>query len=171
VAQLDEPSGVHHALSVTGGEPLLQAAFVRELARRARARGLRSFLETNATLPAALAELAPDLDIISLDAKLASATGGPSNVTALVECLAVAPTRAYVKAVVCSQTTIEEIGAVAEAVAGVSPEVPLVLQPVTPRGGRQPPSARQLLGLQGAACRHLIQVRVIPQCHGLLGVL
>jgi organic radical activating enzyme len=49
-----------------------------------------------------------------------------------------------------------------------APEVLLVLQPVTPRGGAMPPSPRRVLQLQELAKRQHPQVRVIPQVHRLM---
>lgn len=172
VERLDDPRGLHQAVSLTGGEPLLQPDFVAVLARRTQARGLASFLETNADLPSALAQVVEHLDIVSLDAKLPSATGEPDNFETLIECLKIARrANTFVKAVVASATPTDEVKSVAAAMAAVDRSVPLVLQPVTPVGALQPPTARRLLETHAAAARELDDVRVIPQCHRALGLL
>jgi organic radical activating enzyme len=77
----------------------------------------------------------------------------------------------YVKAVVSSRTTGEEIARAAGLIAAIERSVPLVLQPVTRRGRRTPapPDAARLLGLQAAAGKVLPDVRVIPQTHKIIG--
>jgi hypothetical protein len=66
----------------------------------------------------------------------------------------------------------EELDALARArVAAVDPEVPLVLQPVTPRGAvKKSPEPAQLIAWQARLERTLRDVRVIPQTHPGLGV-
>ena len=58
----------------------------------------------------------------------------------------------------------------ARLVAGIKPEMALVLQPVTAvRPGIEAPTPGQMLDLQAVAKRHLTHVRVIPQVHRLGG--
>ena len=72
--ELERISGPHHSASITGGEPLLHPRFVAELSRCLREIGLPVHLETNATLPEALAEVLPHVDVVAADVKLKSAT-------------------------------------------------------------------------------------------------
>jgi hypothetical protein len=61
---------------------------------------------------------------------------------------------------------------VARGVAAVDPKVPLIIQPVTPRGGvKERPSAARLLQIAARLERELADVRVIPQTHPLYGAL
>ena len=62
-------------LSLTGGEPLLSAEFLKEFLPQAKQYGHKIYLETNATLPEKLEEVIQFVDIISADIKLKSATG------------------------------------------------------------------------------------------------
>ena len=58
------------------------------------------------------------------------------------------------------------------AIERVSPEIPLVLQPVTPTGGvKSMPEPEQLLTWLWRAERRLRDVRLIPQTHPIYGVL
>ncbi len=64
-----------HSLSLTGGEPLLHADFIKELAPKA---GLPVYLETNGTLYEELENVIDLVRYISADIKLPSTTGlGP----------------------------------------------------------------------------------------------
>lgn len=174
VARLDQPRGLHAAVSLTGGEPLLHPHAVRAVARGARALGLRVHLETGGHRPAALAEVLDDLDEVTPDLKLASATGEPTPWEAHVatyRLLAAAGKALAVKAVVGAATLADEVEQAARCVAEHLPQAPLVLQPVTAlAGGPAAPDAAHLLGLHAAARRAHRDVRVIPQVHRMLGV-
>jgi len=162
----------HHALAVTGGEPLEQPEFLAALLPPARGMGLKVLLETNGTRPDELAALLPHVDIVSMDIKLRSATGRPMPVQAHERFLRVAlssPAEVYVKAVVSGRTTVAELRRAAGLVARAREDVPLVLQPATrvPRRPR-PPKPEALLALQAEALRILRDVRVIPQTHKIM---
>ena len=61
-----------HSVSLTGGEPLMSADFLKEFLPKV---GKKIYLETNATLFNELKEIKQYIDIISADIKLESATG------------------------------------------------------------------------------------------------
>lgn len=67
--------GKRLTLSLTGGEPLVSAEFLKEFLPLAKQYGHKIYLETNATLPEKLKEVIQFVDIISADIKLKSATG------------------------------------------------------------------------------------------------
>ena len=163
----------HHALAVTGGEPLVQNAFLAKLLPKVR--GVKILLETNGTLPQALGPLLPRIDIVSMDIKLKSATGRPMPRQCHEKFLRLATRRraveVFVKAVVTADTTPREITAAARMVANVRKSIPFILQPVTELSGRQgppPPKPSAVLALQDAAARVLHDVRVIPQTHKIM---
>lgn len=61
-----------HSVSLTGGEPLLSAEFLKDFLPRT---DKKIYLETNATLAEKFQEIKPFVDIVSADIKLESATG------------------------------------------------------------------------------------------------
>ncbi len=63
------------SISFTGGEPLLQKDFLKELLKLTFAEGFINYLETNGTLFEALAETIDYLHIVAMDLKLPSSTG------------------------------------------------------------------------------------------------
>ena len=162
----------HHSISITGGEPLLHAAFFEKWLPEARSLGLKVFLETNGMLPGHLRRLLPLLDTVSMDFKAPSATGLSAEETLRRhrEFLEVAKTvNVYGKLVVTPGTTELELAAVIETIAAVDPAIPLILQPVTPFGYEPktvPPST--LLRFHALASRRLREVRVIPQTHKMM---
>jgi organic radical activating enzyme len=162
--------GVHHSLSLTGGEPLLHGELLEnwlpELARL-----LPVHLETNGTLPEALTPLLSHLAFISMDLKLASVTGCPTPWDVHQCFLGVARNKpGQAKAVVGPETAAGEIEAAARLLQETAPEWPLILQALTV-DGKVAVSGRDLLALQETAARIHPPVRVIPQTHRLLGVL
>lgn len=160
-----------HSLALTGGEPLLYPQFVADLAAEARRRGLPLYLETAGHLPEALRQVAADASFIALDFKLPSTLAAPMPQERFVESYAAAQGRPLaVKMVVTDETEPGEVARACEALAGVSERGPLILQPVTPRGGLRAPDHALLERLWRAASGHIADVRVIPQCHRLLGV-
>ena len=62
-----------NSVSLTGGEPLLQAGFLKEFLPQA---SLPVYLETNATLAGELGEVIDYIDYVAADIKLPSCTGG-----------------------------------------------------------------------------------------------
>lgn len=61
-----------HSVALTGGEPLLQVRFLKELLSLIN---VPVYLETNATLSENLAEIIDEVDIVSADIKLVSSSG------------------------------------------------------------------------------------------------
>jgi organic radical activating enzyme len=170
--------GLHHSVSLTGGEPLLHADFLGELLPLLGDLGLPAYLETNGTLADELAQVLDHLDFVCADIKLPSSTRQPplwGHHERFLLTLAAHedPTRLdFVKVVVTADCTEEEIARAARLIAGINPEIPLILQPVTPvRPDITPPFPQHLLSLQATAKRHLPHVRIIPQTHRPMGCL
>jgi organic radical activating enzyme len=165
-------AGIHHALSVTGGEPLLHTDFLKELLPELRSAGFRLLLETNGTLPDRLAAVVDLVDIISMDVKLESAAGTATPWEAHEAFIKAAGDREiYVKIVVCRDTSMEEAARAARMISVASKDILLVIQPVTERGKIQPPGEAHLLKMQETALDYLKNVRVMPQMHKSLDLL
>jgi len=157
----------HHAVSFTGGEPLTSPAFIAALAKPARKAGLKVYLETNGTLPAALERVLGRVDIVAMDIKLRSATGERNRFAANREFLRIARRKdVFVKVVFDRRIRDAEIRAVRDIVRSANKPVPLVLQPV--HSAKLP--EQFLLSLHGRFSRGLDDVRIIPQTHKTLQV-
>lgn len=157
--------GPRHSVSFTGGEPVLQAEFVRELALGVRALGMKTYLETSGTRADRLAACADAFDIFAFDIKLPSCPGVTMSWEDTGRCLEMARDRqAFVKIVVTRDSPPEEV---ARAARLVPPDWPLVLQPATAvRPGILPPDGPSLARLRAACGRDVL---VIPQLHVLAG--
>jgi 7-carboxy-7-deazaguanine synthase len=154
-------------VSLTGGEPLMQADYLAALMAEIHKRGKQNYLETNGTLYEELSLVVKYADCIAMDIKLPSATGQPAQWNAHTKFLETAlGTKVFVKAIVAANTPESEIAQCAELMASLSSRVPLVIQPVC---GLEP-SGEQLMRFQKIASSRLDDVRVIPQCHKALGL-
>jgi pyruvate-formate lyase-activating enzyme len=173
----------HRFVSFTGGEPLLQPQPLRALARRLRGRGPKLHLETHGLLAGALAEVIDDIDVVSMDWKLASdvrrahePARGPvaefhREHAAFLRVARRAP-EVSVKVVVTRSTGDAEIDEMTRCIAEVASDVPVVVQPVTPMGGvREAPGPERLLALVARIERSLPDTRLIPQTHRAYGAL
>ncbi len=160
----------HHAVSLTGGEPLLNPDFIRELIPLLHGAHRGIYLETNGTLVEELEAVVDLVDVISMDIKLPTATGMEALWEVHRRFLQIARTKEVIlKAVVAAETPPEEVLAAAE-LARTAGSV-LILQPVTGRAPEESPAPAELLKLQARALEITGDVRVIPQVHRLCGML
>jgi len=161
----------HHSVSLTGGEPLMQARRLEGVLPLLAARGHRIYLETSGTLTEGLTRLLPWITDISMDVKLDSVDGQGIDLEAHRRFLQIARQRdAFVKIVVGPATDPAELDAAVAMVAEVAPDATVYLQPVTPFGTvTAAPTPEQLLELQARALRLHPDVRVVPQTHKIIG--
>jgi len=151
--------------SLTGGEPLLQAAFLHAWLPAVRQRyGI--YLETSGVHHGAMKTLAPFIDVVSMDIKLPSATGQMPRWDDHGRFIAAASgCRLFVKVVVTRDTTPEDLRTAAMLVAEHDRSVPFIIQPAS---GPLAPDGASLLLRQSEMLKLLEEVRVIPQAHKLL---
>lgn len=161
--------GPVHSLSLTGGEPLLQAGFLRAALPRLRRAGWQIHLETAGDRWRELATVLPWVDFVAMDIKLPSVTGESAAWSAHRKFLKLATAsraETFVKIVVSRTTDEREVRRAARLVATLTPHVPVILQPATPYRGVHAPTSEQLGCWQTLALANgLCDVRVIPQCH------
>jgi 7-carboxy-7-deazaguanine synthase len=163
----------HHSVSITGGEPLFQADRLADLLGPLHDLGLRTLLETNATLPSRLRRVVDLVDYVSADIKLPSVDRQDVDQAAQRRFLELASTRrCYAKIVVGAATDEAELDQAVSMVDEVDPEMEIFLQPVSPFASvRQGPTPDQVLSWQARALRLHRRVRVVPQTHKTIGQL
>jgi organic radical activating enzyme len=176
VTRLDHPRGLHRWVALTGGEPLLYAAFLEAfLPALKTACPLPVYLETHGLAVEAMERLAPSIAYVSMDWKIASATREPVQPErhhAFLRVLAARDVAHFVKLVVAPETTAGELEEAARLINDVDRATVTVLQPVTPYGPvTAAPTPEQLLEWQALLSGRLDDVRVIPQTHVALGQL
>ncbi|HVP56969.1 MAG TPA: hypothetical protein VMU02_02640, partial [bacterium] len=157
-------------LVFTGGEPLLQEGFIQAAGPGLREMGYRLHLETNGSLPDALAPVKDIVDFISMDVKLPSTQGGRSLAAEhqrFLEALGGKP--AAVKIVVTADAGLDEVAEAARLVGTINPWLPVFLQPAF-EGAHPAVDAGRLLAALAAARRFVGDARLSLQMHKVLGL-
>jgi len=156
-------------VSLTGGEPLLQADALKVMLPVLKEAGMRIFLETNGILYQAFSAVRPWIDAVSMDLKLPSSTLCRSFWAEHREMLDMARGMdLFVKAVITAGTLKDDVQYAAELIASVDHRIPLYLQPNTAElndGSLE--RCREFLPL---CLEFLRDVRIVPQVHRLLGI-
>jgi len=154
-------------VSLTGGEPLLHHAFLKEWLPSARAR-FKIYLETSGVHFEAMRGLAGLVDVVSMDIKLPSATGDrPYWEEHRAFLSAAAGPLLYAKSVVTRSTTDDDVAAAVRLLEQHDRRLTFVLQPA---GGAFAPQPNDLLRYHHLALARLEDVRVLPQVHKVLGM-
>lgn len=167
---LDGAQGLH-SISVTGGEPLEQPRFLAAFLSGCRSLGTPLYLETNGLHPAAAESVFPLVDIISLDIKLPSLCGGGNLLERYERVLPItAGTDMFCKIVVAEGMDRGEFGRAVDLISRYDCRTPLVIQPATPVDGCGSVETELLGALYREAAGRLGDVRVIPQCHPIIGI-
>jgi 7-carboxy-7-deazaguanine synthase len=166
VRRLDTAAGPHHAISLTGGEPLLFVDFL--LALLPRWEQFDVLLETGGHRPDDLAQVIEHVDIVMMDVKLESSAGCSSPLAETRRFWELAASKEVAVKLVCNaKTSVEEIEPIAAMLAGST--TPLILQPVS-GSAFDPTTGEHMLTLQRAAMSRHRPTRVIPQTHRQLHV-
>jgi len=160
-----------HSISVTGGEPLEQPDFLASFLPRCRSLGMLLYLETNGLHPDAARIVFPLVDIISLDIKLPSLCGGGDLFALYEEVLPLtAAGELFCKIVVADGLDRDDFRRAVDLVARHDRRTPLVVQPATPVEGCGTIGPGLLDELYREAAARLVDVRIIPQCHRIIGI-
>lgn len=122
----------YHSISFTGGEPLLQKDFLREILGLTRQDGFKNYLETNGTLPRELEGVIDYLDIVAMDMKLPSSTGDFPYWRTHRRFLEVASAKeVFVKMVICNSTRTQDVRDALDLIKEVNPAATVIFQPDT----------------------------------------
>ena len=164
------------SVCLTGGEPLEQGDFVAAVTEALHREGFFLTLETNGTDPQSARKIVPFIDVIAMDMKLPSATG-VEHWKAHRACLEVFREKdLFIKVVIDGNAMMNEFVKVVTMITAVDTAIPLILQPESGAlfaekdGSKENPVIPLLLQFQTVALQSIVVVRVIPQCHRVLGV-
>jgi len=160
-----------HSVSLTGGEPLLQAEALTHLLPVMEGKGMPIYLETNGTLGEELELVLPWIDCIAMDIKLPSSQGGEDITDRHADFLSrVTGVQVILKVVITAETVAEELEGACVTLGRIGRGLPLVLQPVTPLRDEEGVAAYRVAGLYRIASGFFDDVRVIPQSHRAWGI-
>ncbi|MCM8773804.1 MAG: 7-carboxy-7-deazaguanine synthase QueE [Candidatus Omnitrophica bacterium] len=158
----------YHSISITGGEPLLQVDFLRELLPQFKYDNKLIYLETNGVLYQNLKKIIPWVDIIAMDFKLPSSCGSQDLFIQHRYFLEEALKReTFIKVVITPSTKEEDLVEAFSIVRSISPEIIFVLQPEHPLEEALKERLGYFLDL---GKDYLPNIRAIPQMHKILGV-
>lgn len=168
----------HHSLSLTGGEPLLQADFIKtilsELKNNFDFKPL-IFLETGGHKPKELEKIIDKLDFISFDLKLPSSTLEKPLWEEHKQFIEIAKTKkGYAKAVLTGETTMQDLEKACNLLQNTNFEIVLqIVSPIIDKNNYSVPSSVQIIEWQNFAINLLgsAKVRVMPQTHKFIGQL
>ncbi len=164
VGKIDELRNGCHSASLTGGEPLLQKDFIKELLPFLKERGLPAYLETNGILYKELSDIIDEIDIVAMDFKLPSSTKCQPYWKEHEEFLRVALQKElFIKAVITSDTKEEDINRSMDLIASFDPNILFILQPnyLEMKNG----VVKKCLKFQEDCSKRLNNVRILPQVH------
>jgi len=159
-----------HYVSFTGGEPLLQKDFLREILRLSSQAGYKNYLETNGTLFYELKDVIDLVDVVAMDMKFSSSSGMGDLLWMHRRFLEIASKKeVFIKAVVCESTDEEELVRGIEMIREVNGNVALVLQPNSLEY-ESPRLADKLSRFKEISQGQGIKVSIIPQMHKAWGI-
>ncbi len=163
-----------HSISFTGGEPLLNADFIKNFLEEYE---FKSLLETNGSLPKELQKISELLDYVSLDIKLPEheASKNWDDLIDLeiesIKLLRDKEINTYCKVVVMPETKVDMIGFIASKIADEvqnTSNLSMVIQPVSPLD-LWVYGTHKLFEISEEAGKYM-DVLTIPQVHKLLNM-
>ena len=162
--------GKYRFISFTGGEPLLQVDFLKQIMELTHKSNFKNYLETNGTLAEALAEIIEYVDIISMDLKLPSSTGIKENLWLKHrKFLKVASKKdTFLKAVISEGTTEEDLYVAINLIRESGKGMVLVLQPNYYEDYRK--LEAKLNKFKDACMKEGVVSCIIPQMHKMMGM-
>ncbi|MDD5027619.1 MAG: 7-carboxy-7-deazaguanine synthase QueE [Candidatus Omnitrophica bacterium] len=120
----------YHSISFTGGEPLLQKDFLKELLKLTHKDNFKNYLETNGVLHEELRDIIEHLDFVAMDLKLPSSTGLGGFWEEHRLFLKIASQReVFLKTVVCKDTTEDDLKEGLRLIRETAQQAILILQP------------------------------------------
>ncbi len=157
-----------HFVSFTGGEPLLQKDFLKEVLPLARQAGFKNYLETNGSLPEALDEVIDKIDVVAMDIKLPSSTSDISLWQLHRQFLRIAVRKeVFIKSVICETTTEDDLRQGLRILKEVDRSTIMVLQPDSRSNGRL---NEKIERFRQICADDNVLACVIPQIHKQLGI-
>jgi len=159
----------YHSISFTGGEPLLQIDFLKEILRLTKEAGYKNYLETNGTLPGELEQVIDYINFVSMDFKFPSSAQMGSFWGFHRRFLKIASRKeVFIKAVICEDTKPEDLKEAINLIKDVNKSTILVLQPNSQEDDLK---TREKCELFKVICQeNNITSCIIPQMHKAVGV-
>lgn len=157
-------------ISLTGGEPLLQVGFLKNLLTQLKKKKFIVYLETNGVLPDNLKKIIDFCDIIAMDIKLPS-DSGKSFWEEHRDFLQIGKEKnIFVKAIISEKTREEELLQAAIMVRKISKRIPFVLQPASQKNKIDRLNIKKAESFFYTVKKILPNLFLIPQYHKIWGL-
>jgi organic radical activating enzyme len=166
-----------YKVNFTGGDPLVQAEAVAEMAKFIQSKKIPTYLESSCFDSKKFAKVLPFVDYIKIELKTKDSEFVDSkHYSTLIEnaldCLrqsVAAKKPTYIKIVVSSKTELDEFSDLVEKIfknVGTRDLKGFIIQPTY---GIAEPTLQKLLSFYDAVYSYYTEVRVVPQLHKLIG--
>jgi organic radical activating enzyme len=154
----------YHSIAFTGGEPLLQKDFLKEVLKLTSKENFKNYLETNGTLPDELADIIDYLDIVAMDIKLPSSSGQDDFWHKHRKFLEIASRKeVFLKTVICKSTKRKDLVDALKLIREINKSLVLVLQPNSYEDGRL--MKKKIEQFRDVGIKENIITCIIPQMH------
>jgi len=159
----------YHSISFTGGEPLLQKDFLKEILKLTRKDNFKNYLETNGVLYEELKDIIEHVDFVAMDLKLPSSTGLGDFWKEHRLFLQVAAQReVFVKTVICRDTTEDDFREGLRLIRETAQQAVLILQPDSNEGRRH--LHDKIESFKELCRKERVTVCAVEQIHKAIGV-
>lgn len=166
-----------YKVNFTGGDPLVQAEAVVEMAKFIQTKKIPTYLESSCYDSKKFAKVLPFIDYIKIELKTKDSDFvDAKHYSTLIEnalnCLdqsVAAKKPTYIKIVVSQKTTLEEFSLLVQKIFGTVSAKDLKGFIIQPTYGVAEPTLQQLLGFYDVVYSSYSEVRVVPQLHKLIG--
>ncbi|MGQ0605958.1 MAG: 7-carboxy-7-deazaguanine synthase QueE [Candidatus Nitrosotenuis sp.] len=166
-----------YKVNFTGGDPLVQAEAVAEMAKFIQSKKIPTYLESSCFDSKKFAKVLPFIDFIKIELKTKDSDFVDSkHYSTLIEnsldCLeqsVVAKKPTYIKIVVSSKTELDTFSDLVHQIFQTVDTGDLKGFIIQPTYGIAEPTLQKLLSFYDATYSHYPEVRVVPQLHKLIG--
>ena len=157
------------SIAFTGGEPLQQKDFLKEVLQLTSKHGYKNYLETNGSLPGALEDVIDYVDVVAMDMKLPSSTKAKSLWDEHRKFLQVGSKKEiFVKVVICEDTCEEELREALGIIKEANRAIVFVLQPDYKEDNND--INAKLEKFKEICLKEGVATCIIPQMHRRLGL-
>jgi len=156
----------YHSIVLTGGEPLLNADFIKLFLKN---KNKKIFLETNGTLPNELNKIINLMDIISMDIKLNSVSGNNCNYSIFQDFINIALRKdLYIKIIVNNKIDFSELEQILKL--KIPSNLPIIIQPEMNKTGKIFIEKNTIIKIIKILEKKYSNIRFIPQIHKILKI-
>ena len=166
-----------YKVNFTGGEPLVQAEGVLEMAKFIKSKKIPTYLESSCYDSEKFSKVIPFIDFIKIEFKTPEAKFVDDNhysklIENALECLKISinsKKSTYIKIVVSAKTQLEDFKNLLEKIFNIVSKKELCGFIIQPTYGIAEPSLEQLLKFYDAVFPYYNEVRIVPQLHKFIG--